>query len=238
MGNSLAPALAPRCQPYTGAETLLAIAEHTGVAAQRGGYVGLKRAFDLALSALLLGLLSPVLVVVAALIKLDSRGPVFFRQERLGQSMRRFLVWKFRTMRPDADPELHRRYIEQLVSGEVGGDRLKKLVDDPRVTRVGRLLRSTSIDEIPQIFNVLRGEMSLVGPRPALDYELEHYLPRHFRRFEVRPGITGLWQVSGRNELDFVQMLDLDVRYVTDMGPRTDLKILVKTPMAMVGKAA
>jgi len=147
-------------------------------------------------------------------------------------------VWKFRSMRTDADPEIHRRYIEQLVKGEAPEQGLKKLVGDPRVTRVGDVLRRTSIDELPQLFNVLAGEMSLVGPRPALDYELEHYLPAHFRRFDVRPGITGLWQVSGRNELNFVEMLDLDVRYVDEMGPRMDLKVLTKTPMALIGKGA
>jgi len=183
-------------------------------------------------------LLSPVLLAAAILIKLDSRGPVFFRQERTGQGMRRFRVWKFRTMYTDADPEIHRRYIEQLVAGEAPASGLKKLVDDPRVTRVGRTLRRTSIDELPQLFNVLAGEMSIVGPRPGIDYELEHYAPSHFRRFDARPGITGLWQVSGRNELNFVEMLDLDVRYVDELGPGMDLKILAKTPRAMIGKGA
>jgi lipopolysaccharide/colanic/teichoic acid biosynthesis glycosyltransferase len=194
--------------------------------------------FDTIAAALFTTLLSPLLLIAALLIKLDSPGPVFFRQQRLGQGMEPFRVWKFRTMCADADPEVHRRYIEQLARGEVDGEGLKKLTNDPRVTRVGSFLRRTSIDELPQLFNVLVGEMSLVGPRPGIEYELEHYLPRHFQRFNAKPGITGLWQVSGRNELDFVQMLDLDLRYLQEAGPWTDLKVLAKTPMAMVSKGA
>src|SRR3954452_8501280 len=132
----------------------LAIAHDTGATTHdEGAYLGVKRAFDVVVAAVLLCVLSPLLVVSAVLIKLDSRGPVFFRQERMGQGMRRFRVWKFRSMRTDADPEVHRRYIEQLVKGDVPDQGLKKLVDDPRVTRVGRVLRRSSIDELPQLFN-------------------------------------------------------------------------------------
>ena len=198
----------------------------------------MKRAFDVVAASVILVVLSPLLALVAALIKLDSRGPVFFRQQRLGQQMLPFRVFKFRTMHTDADQEVHRRYIEQLVKGEVQDAGLKKLTNDARVTRVGSFLRRSSLDELPQLLNVVAGEMSIVGPRPAIEYELEHYLPRHYRRFDVKPGITGLWQVSGRNELDFVQMLDLDTRYVDEMGPGMDLKVLAKTPMAMVSKGA
>jgi lipopolysaccharide/colanic/teichoic acid biosynthesis glycosyltransferase len=220
-------------------ERILAIAHETGATTANGSaYLVVKRSFDVLAGGLILLVLSPLLLVAALLIKLDSRGPVFFRQQRTGLGGEPFKVWKFRTMRTDADPEVHRRYIEQLVRGEVPEQGLKKLVDDPRVTRVGHFLRRTSIDELPQLFNVMSGEMSIVGPRPGMDYELEHYLPRHYRRFDVRPGITGLWQVSGRNQLDFVEMLDLDVRYVDEMGPWMDLKVLAKTPMAMVGKGA
>src|SRR3954451_447642 len=165
-----------------GPETLLAIAQETGAtgAEHSGYYAVVKRAFDLVAASLILIVLSPLLVIAAILIKLDSRGPVFFRQERMGQGLRPFRVWKFRTMVTDADPEVHRRYIEQLVKGDVPESGLKKLVNDPRVTRVGSFLRRTSIDELPQLFNVIAGEMSLVGPRPGIEYELEHYLPRHF----------------------------------------------------------
>src|SRR3954453_6064348 len=238
MGNSPLRARERR-PPWTGKRgTSLAIAQEIGATAEHGTYVALKRAFDVVAAALIVLLLSPLLAVVSLLIKRDSRGPVFFRQQRMGQSMLPFRVWKFRTMYTDADQEVHRRYIEQLVKGEVEGDGLKKLTDDPRVTKIGHFLRRTSIDELPQLFNVIAGEMSIVGPRPGIEYELEHYLPRHYRRFGVKPGITGLWQVSGRNELDFVQMLDLDVRYVDELGPWMDLKVLAKTPIAMVGKGA
>ena len=216
----------------------LAIAQEIQVGDRDSGYAAVKRGFDSLVAVVVLTVLSPLLLVIAILIKLDSRGPVFFRQERYGRGMQPFRVWKFRTMAKDASPELHRQYIAALARGEVAGDGLKKLTDDPRVTRIGGWLRRLSLDEIPQLLNVLAGEMALVGPRPGIAYELEHYEPRHFRRFEVRPGITGLWQVSGRNRLDFVQMLDLDVRYVDVIGPWTDLKILMKTPLAMVGKAA
>ena len=197
-----------------------------------------KRGFDLAASVCLIVILAPLLALIAIAIRIDSRGPALFRQERLGVGRRPFRVCKFRSMVVDAPDEPHREFIRRLARGEVEGDGLKKLVDDPRVTRVGRFLRRTSLDELPQLFNVVAGDMSLVGPRPAIAYELESYAPRHARRFEVRPGITGLWQVSGRNRVGFVEMLDLDIRYVEEMGPRTDLVILLKTPRAIVGKAA
>jgi lipopolysaccharide/colanic/teichoic acid biosynthesis glycosyltransferase len=189
-------------------------------------------------AALGLLLLSPVLAVIAVAIKLDSRGPVFFRQARLGRRMEEFTVMKFRTMKFDSSPELHRAYIAKLAAGQADEDELKKLTKDPRVTRVGALLRRTSLDELPQLINVLRGEMSLVGPRPALEYELEHYAERHFERFAVKPGMTGLWQVSGRNKIGFQDMLDLDVDYVRTSGFLLDVKILVKTPVAAVTGAA
>jgi lipopolysaccharide/colanic/teichoic acid biosynthesis glycosyltransferase len=189
-------------------------------------------------AALGLLVLSPVLGVIALAIKLDSRGPVFFRQARLGRRMEEFTVMKFRTMKFDASPELHRAYIAKLAAGQADEDELKKLTKDPRVTRVGALLRRTSLDELPQLINVLRGEMSLVGPRPALEYELEHYAERHFERFAVKPGMTGLWQVSGRNKIGFQDMLDLDVQYVRTSSFVLDVKILVKTPVAAVTGAA
>jgi len=126
-----------------------------------------------------------------------------------------------------------------MVSAEQEQDgSLKKMVDDPRITAVGRFLRRTSLDELPQLFNVVAGQMSLVGPRPAIDYELEHYESHHFLRFEVRPGLTGLWQVSGRNELTFTQMLDLDCDYVRRFGPASDLQILLRTPITLVRRHA
>jgi lipopolysaccharide/colanic/teichoic acid biosynthesis glycosyltransferase len=211
----------------------------TIVPARRGAWPAVKRALDLAGSAVLLVVLSPVLAAIAVAVRLDSKGPALFRQERLGLEGETFRVTKFRSMRVDASDELHRRYIEQLAAGDAAaGDGLKKLTADPRVTRVGAFLRSTSLDELPQLFNVLAGEMSLIGPRPALAYELEHYRPEHFARFSVRPGMTGLWQVSGRANLGFLEMLDLDARYAETGGPATDLRIALMTPRALIGRTA
>jgi lipopolysaccharide/colanic/teichoic acid biosynthesis glycosyltransferase len=211
----------------------------TPPAVPRGGpWPAAKRAIDIAGSAVLLLLLSPLLVSIAAAVRLDSRGPVLFRQARLGRRLEEFTVLKFRTMKFGAPPDMHREYVAKLAAGQVDEESLKKLTADPRVTRVGRFLRRFSLDELPQLVNVLRGEMSLVGPRPALEYELEHYEDRHFERFAVRPGMTGLWQVSGRNRLGFAQMLDLDVEYARTSSFLTDVRILVKTPIAAVSGAA
>jgi lipopolysaccharide/colanic/teichoic acid biosynthesis glycosyltransferase len=144
-------------------------------------------------------------------------------------------------MRAEASPELHRLFVAELCRDEgqlLDDDSVKKLTHAPRVTRVGRVLRALSIDELPQLFNVLLGEMSLVGPRPALEYELEHYQQDHFARFNVRPGLTGLWQVSGRNLLGFTEMLELDAEYANEASLSTDLKILARTPLAAFRHAA
>ncbi len=201
---------------------------------------GAKRTIDVLLAAVLLVVLTPLLALIAIAIRLDTRGPVLFRQERCGRGRRPFMVLKFRTMHDGASPDAHRRYIAHLVSAGVdAGPGLKKLTGDPRITRVGRLLRKTSLDELPQLVNVLRGQMSIVGPRPALPYELEHYQSEHFRRFDVRPGITGLWQVSGRNGVSFLDMLSLDAEYARTSSPRVDAMILLRTPLALVrGNAA
>jgi lipopolysaccharide/colanic/teichoic acid biosynthesis glycosyltransferase len=198
-----------------------------------------RRAFDVTAATILVLVLTPLLLLVALLIKLDSPGPVFFRQRRLGRDALPFTILKFRTMVTDAAPDLHSRYIAQLAAGEPGSDTgLKKLTDDPRVTRLGRTLRKFSIDELPQLFNVIAGHMALVGPRPSIEYELEYYEPAHFARFAVRPGITGLWQVSGRNKTGFKEMLDLDAEYAANATFATDLRILARTPRAAVRDAA
>lgn len=199
-----------------------------------------KRAIDLVVAVLLLVLLMPLLALLAVLVALDSPGPVLFRQTRQGLGRRPFTVFKFRTMRHGAAADLHRRYIAKLArEGDTApAGELKKLTADPRITRGGRFLRKTSLDELPQLINVVRGEMSLVGPRPALDYELEHYRPEHFERFEVRPGITGLWQVSGRSALGFHEMLELDSEYARRQGPLLDAAILARTPVALVRNRA
>jgi len=193
-----------------------------------------KRALDVTGSAVVIVVLSPLWVMLAVAIRIDSPGPMLFRQRRLGRGCRPFVMLKFRSMEAGASSDLHRRYIEQLVHEDpAAGETLRKLTDDRRVTRVGRLLRRTSLDEAPQLLNVLAGHMSLIGPRPALEYELEHYRPHHFRRFEVRPGLTGLWQTSGRARVGFMEMLELDVEYVRRFSVSQDARILLKTPLAL-----
>jgi lipopolysaccharide/colanic/teichoic acid biosynthesis glycosyltransferase len=198
------------------------------------------RARDVALAATALVIFSPLLLVAAVAIKLEGPGSLLFRQRRLGKDQRPFTVLKLRTMMPEAPPGPHERYIARLAGrGEpVDEAALYKLTGDARVTAVGRWLRRLSLDEVPQLLNVLAGDMSMVGPRPALPYELEFYEPRHFERFAVRPGLTGLWQVSGRNRLGFLEMLDLDVEYVRRQSVALDLLILLKTPAALVGQTA
>lgn len=210
-----------------------------GALERRGAWPIVKSVGDRLASFVLLILIAPLLLLVAALIKLDSPGPVLFRQARVGRHGELFTVLKLRTMQDKSSAELHRRYIMALANGDPAGDTgLKKLVNDPRVTRVGAFLRRSSLDELPQLINVLRGEMSIVGPRPALAYELEFYEPEHFDRFDVRPGLTGLWQVSGRSELGFLPMLALDSKYARTTGPRVDAMILLRTPLTLLRKNA
>jgi lipopolysaccharide/colanic/teichoic acid biosynthesis glycosyltransferase len=191
------------------------------------------RALDLVLVVPLLVLLMPLMLAVALVVKLDSRGPALFRQKRYGRSMELFTLQKFRTMAVDASSDVHRAYVEAYIAGTqtegTGHGARFKLADDMRVTRVGHFLRKTSLDELPQLWNVLRGEMSLVGPRPALDYEVAQYQPQWFRRFSVSPGMTGLWQVSGRSDLTHDQMISLDLDYVRRRSVRLNLVILART---------
>jgi exopolysaccharide biosynthesis polyprenyl glycosylphosphotransferase len=199
--------------------------------------LALKRAVDLVGASVGLVITAPLLVLIAVAIRLDSRGPVFFRQERVGSGGRRFGVLKFRTMTEGASDAAHRDLVQRMLAGDevstaqggAGGSPVYKLLHDDRVTRVGRLLRRTSLDELPQLVNVLRGEMSLVGPRPPLPYEIEAYAYWQFDRLQVRPGITGLWQVSGRNLLTYRRMCELDIEYVRRWSLWLDLQILVKT---------
>jgi exopolysaccharide biosynthesis polyprenyl glycosylphosphotransferase len=201
-----------------------------------------KRCVDIAgsLCAIILGL--PLFLLVAAIIKLTSKGPVLFRQERVGQYGGRFTFLKFRSMYVNNDHAIHRDYMKSLIEGSAdlkdapGGHRkFYKLTDDPRITRIGGFLRKTSFDEIPQFLNVLRGEMSLVGPRPPIPYEVESYDLWHRRRLlGVKPGITGLWQVAGRSRTTFDEMVRLDLQYVKSWSLWLDLKILLQTPRAVV----
>ena len=201
-----------------------------------------KRTTDIIGSASLLVLASPLLVVVALAIKLTSKGPVIFQQDRLGQFGARFKCLKFRTMYTDNDPKIHQEYCQRFIAGRADGETASgkppvyKITNDPRVTPIGRFLRKTSLDEVPQFWNVLTGQMSLVGPRPPVPYEYAAYDVWHRRRvLEAKPGVTGLWQVSGRSRMSFNDMVRLDLRYSQSWSLWLDLKILVATPRAVLG---
>jgi len=205
----------------------------------------LKRAMDIVASVLLLMLLAPLLLAIAGIVKLSSRGPVIFRQIRIGQMMKPFMICKFRTMYADSDNGIHHDYVSWFISSsskgqEKGKSSFFKLTNDPRITPIGHFLRKTSLDELPQLWNVLRGEMSLVGPRPPLWYELQQYKPWHRHRvLEAKPGITGLWQVTGRSRTTFDEMVRLDLRYARGRSLWADIKILLSTPAAVIkGKGA
>jgi lipopolysaccharide/colanic/teichoic acid biosynthesis glycosyltransferase len=195
-----------------------------------------RRTLDVTVAVAMLVVLVPLLVIIALAIRLNSRGPVIFRQRRVGGQLKEFTVHKFRTMYAEADPAPHRHYVAELIRNAPQGPTpgLYKLTDDQRVTRVGRYLRKLSLDELPQLWDVLRGDMSLVGPRPVVPYEVEHYAPSVMRRFAVKPGLTGLWQVSGRNRRTYEEMLQLDVEYAERRSLALDLLILLKTPRAVL----
>jgi lipopolysaccharide/colanic/teichoic acid biosynthesis glycosyltransferase len=203
-----------------------------------------KRLLDLAGSLALLVVFSPVFLAIGALVKLTSRGPVFFRQVRIGDGGRPFTMLKFRTMQVNADQAIHQQYVTQFITANSAAsntdDAPFKIVNDPRVTPIGRFLRRTSLDELPQFWNVLRGDMSLVGPRPPLPYEVEQYKAWHYRRvLDAKPGITGLWQVKGRSRTTFDEMVRLDLRYARTYSVWADVKILLATPRAVIsGKGA
>lgn len=200
----------------------------------------LKRTFDLIFATVAIVLLLPLWLLIAVLIKLDSRGPVFYTQERVGMDGRLFLLYKFRTMQANADAEVHREYQRAFIAGHAEanvGNETKptyKLLADPRITRIGKILRRTSLDEVPQLLNVLSGDMSLVGPRPPIPYEVEAYELWHRKRLDMKPGLTGLWQVSGRNRLPFEEMVRLDLFYIENWSLLLDLKIILRTGLVMI----
>jgi exopolysaccharide biosynthesis polyprenyl glycosylphosphotransferase len=210
----------------------------------------LKRSFDLLVASVACLLLSPVMGMIALTIKATSPGPVLYQQTRVGLHGRPFTLLKFRTMQVDSEADLHQRYSTEWIFGKTGGgpsenghrigqlsnggEPVHKMTEDPRVTPVGRVLRATSLDELPQLWNVLRGEMSIVGPRPPVPYEVDRYTESHKRRFEARPGITGLWQVSGRNHLSFEEMIRLDITYIENWSLREDVRIVLRTLPALV----
>jgi lipopolysaccharide/colanic/teichoic acid biosynthesis glycosyltransferase len=203
----------------------------------------ITRAIDLTVATLVLVIVAPLMAVVAFAIRITSPGPAFFRQVRVGYHGQPFEVLKFRTMYLHCDDALHRDFVTRMLAGEdprhSGPHGLFKLERDPRVTPIGRFLRRTSLDELPQLLNVLRGEMCLVGPRPALPWEVALYPPQYHQRFEVRPGITGLWQVEGRSRLRMQDALQLDVEYVNRRCVALNLYILARTlPVVLDGKEA
>jgi len=201
----------------------------------------LRRCFDLAVSLALILLLSPLLIGVALAVRLDSRGSALFRQRRVGYREEEFTLFKFRSMRVDADPRGHQEYVTALIKGESanredGRENLYKLAVDNRITPVGRWIRRWSLDELPQLFNVVRGDMTLVGPRPAIPYEVSEYPAWYRERFSVKPGLTGYWQVSGRNERTYEEMVRLDIEYAERRSLGLDVLILLKTPWVVLSR--
>jgi exopolysaccharide biosynthesis polyprenyl glycosylphosphotransferase len=208
---------------------------------QRGWKLQLKRTVDVALALVGGIVVLPVLLLVALAIKLTSPGPTLYKQQRVGRNGREFTFYKFRSMYAESDDRAHREYAEALMRGEpagvnMRGEKVYKLIDDPRVTPVGRFIRATSLDEFPQLWNVIRGDMSLVGPRPCLPYEWELYEEWQRPRLSVLPGITGLWQVSGRSQVPFEEMVLLDLHYIANWSPSLDFRLLLKTvPVVLNG---
>lgn len=201
----------------------------------------IKRLMDVSIAGIMLVLLTPLFLAVAALIKIVSRGPVFFRQERIGFMGRPFRMWKFRTMKVNADSSAHRRYLAELIQSDASpddrsGKAMRKIANDPRIIPLGNLLRKCCIDELPQLFNVLKGQMSLIGPRPPIPYEVEEYQHWHRGRFDTIPGMTGLWQVNGKNRTTFKQMVRYDITYARHMSLWMDVKILAGTIPAIVSQ--
>lgn len=205
-------------------------------------YDVLKRVLDIFVSVAALLFFAPLFLIIAIAVKLSSKGPVLFRQERFGQQFRPFTFYKFRSMYADSDHAVHKAYVSRLIAGrpETGNGaagentRIFKITGDPRVTPLGRFLRRSSLDELPQLWNVLRGEMSLVGPRPCIHYELEQYDDWHTSRLDVKPGMTGLWQVTARSTVGFDEMVRIDLAYVEQRSFWLDIRILLRTPRAVI----
>lgn len=219
----------------------------------RGAYYAAKRMIDIGIASILLVLLSPLILLTAAMIVLYSPGPIFFIQERVGVRRKlygrqpywrrvNFRCYKFRTMKIDADPAIHRAYVSALIANdekqmtELQGEatEIRKLIHDSRIIRPGVILRKLSLDELPQLWNVLCGDMSLVGPRPAIPYEVEMYKSWHLGRLQAQPGLSGLQQVRARNTTDFDQQVRLDLEYIQNQSIGLDLKIMLQTPLAII----
>lgn len=218
-----------------------AAAFQPSIRANHTAYFPIKRAMDTVLAGLLLIVLSLPLLIIAIAVRLDSPGPIIYSQWRAGKDGRPFRFHKFRSMYHNSPEDLHREYVQRLIRENLNPADVKegkrgtlKLANDPRVTRVGRLLRHYSLDELPQLANVIKGEMSLVGPRPSLPYEVEVYQPWHRQRLAILPGCTGLWQVTARNLVAFDDMVRLDLEYMESMSPWLDLKLMLLTPWVML----
>jgi lipopolysaccharide/colanic/teichoic acid biosynthesis glycosyltransferase len=205
----------------------------------------LRRFVDLVFAVALIVLFSPILIAVAVAVRIDSHGPALFRQRRVGCGEREFTLYKFRSMRVDADPRGHQEYVTALIKGESsapepapdgGRETLYKVAVDNRITPAGRWIRRWSLDELPQLFNVLLGDMTLVGPRPAIPYEVAEYPSWYLQRFSVKPGLTGLWQVSGRSERTYEEMVRLDIEYTERRSLGLDLSILLRTPWTVLSR--
>jgi len=200
----------------------------------------LKHGLDALITLPACALLLPFFLLVGLAIKLNSPGPVFYRATAIGKGGKRFVMYKFRSMRVDTDSTVHKDYVTKLIKGEIRPEgnqgKALKITDDPRITWVGKILRKTSMDELPQLLNVLKGDMSLVGPRPCLPYEYEIYQDWHKKRLSIRPGITGLWQVAGRSEVAFEDMVVLDLYYLYNRSLSMDMNIVYETVFAVLGK--
>lgn len=197
-------------------------------------YEKTKRVFDIVLSAMALIVLSPLLLIVAVLIKMDSKGKAIYSQERVGKNGRKFKIYKFRSMVENADCR-----IEQLKAVNEKDGPIFKIKKDPRITRIGKIIRKTSIDELPQLVNVIKGDMSLVGPRPPLVKEVEQYTEYQKKRLSVIPGLTCYWQISGRSNLSFEQWVELDLKYIRERSLLCDIMIILKTiPVVIIGRGA
>jgi len=205
-------------------------------------YPVLKRLLDVVIASVLLIVLAPIMAAVAIAIRLDSPGPIIFRQIRVGKNRRMFTFYKFRSMYHNADHDSHREFVTNLINGHAvthNGQAVYKMTGDRRITRVGAFIRKTSLDELPQLINVLKGEMSLVGPRPPIPYEVAAYKEWHKRRLDVLPGMTGLWQVRARSAVSFDEMVMMDIEYVNRRSLLLDLEILARTiPAVVSGRGA
>ena len=215
------------------------------ITSKRSNYykIKIKPVIDLICSTLFILIFSPIMILIAFGIKFSSKGPLFYKQKRVGHRGKIFTLYKFRTMRENCNDEVHREYIAKLINGEINSDRqsknqkaVYKLNSDARVTKIGKFLRIWSLDELPQFFNVLKGEMSLVGPRPPIPYEVEEYSAWQLQRLDALPGITGLWQVNGRSRTNFDDMVRLDIQYIRNSSFSQDMKIFLKTFKAIISR--